>query len=65
MMLDASLFIDNTYKSKAYGIVQFEGMCDSDSSPTGVCFKFRTQRGQLKYILPSELGTFLDEDDNG
>jgi len=47
------------YDTVAYGTVLFMGAVPDNNTASGLCYKFKTERGRIKYLRHYELETFL------
>lgn len=47
------------YDTVAYGTVEFMGEVPDANMANCVCYKFKTERGRIKYLKRGELSAFL------
>lgn len=47
------------YDTVAFGVAEFMGTVRDLNTASGVCYKFKTGRGSIKYLQQGELESFL------
>ncbi len=51
------------YSTLSYGMVEFMGEVPDQNMANNVCYKFKTERGRIKYLRPGELESFLRKEE--